>query len=219
VAAEIPGQSLLGSMETMLQNNISRHAYTQRGGWYVGYSDTVFQHVDLINKPYASADGRVVQTWINGKPFDKSKRYVKAGFYGHSYELGQVSRTTGGVNVKFFELANPDDYASPITVVDPLATSNIIVLNRIKQVAPDSFLHPIHTMRRYIDSLPGNTITKAQFDVGRVVNVDTTKVSVNANGERVSPESPLPANAPTAFINQPIEGLGPDWSSSNTSKH
>lgn len=211
VAAEIPGQSIKSSMETMLGNNIHRHAYRQRGGWYVGYSDTVFQHVDLLNKPYASADGRVVKTWIHGVPFDISKRYVKAGFYGHSYELGQISRTKGGVNQKFFALANPDDYSSAITVVDPVNTENIVVLNVIKQVAPDAFLHPVHTIRRFLDSLPDNTVKEAQYAVGRVVNVDSTQVYVDPILGRVSPASPLPANAPLPFINQPIEGFGPDW--------
>ena len=212
VAAEVPGQSLKSSMETMLSNNINRHAYLQRGGWYVGYSDTVFQHVDLINKPYASADGRVVKTWIHGVPFDISKRYVKVGFYGHSYEMGQVSRTKGGVNQKYFELANPDDYSSAITVVDPLNTENIVVLNQIKQVAPDAFLHPVHTMRRFLDSLPNKTVTEAQFGTGRVVNVDTTQIHIDPVLGRVSPESPLPAYSPSGEFNQPIEGLGPDWS-------
>ncbi len=216
VVAEVQGQSLVAAMETMLQNNISRHAYTQRGGWYVGYSDTVFQHLDLINKPYASADGRVVQTWIKGAPFDLSKRYVKAGFYGHSYAVGQVSRTSGGVNAKYFALADADDYSSALTVVEPKALNNIIVMNKIKQVAPDRYLHPIQAMRRFIDSLPGKVITEAQFGLGRVVNVDTTKVYIDANGERLSPASPLPANAPTPFINQPIDGFGPDWSSSSS---
>ncbi len=216
VTAEIPGQSLIGSMETMLSNNISRQAYTQRGGWYVGYSNTVFQHLDLINKPYASADGRVVKTWIKGIPFDPSKRYVKTGFYGHSYELGQVSRTTGGVNSQFFELADADDYSSVVTVVPPKATKNILVMNKIKQVAPDRYLHPIHTIRRFLDSLPGRTITEAPFKVGRVINVDSTKIYIDANGDRLSPESALPANAPTPFISQPIEGLGPSWISRST---
>ena len=232
VAAEVPGQSLVGSMETMLSNQFNRNTYLQRGGWYVGYSDTVYQHIDVINKPYASADGRVVKTWIKGEPFDISKRYVKVGFYGHTYEIGQVARTKGGVNPKFFELKDPDDYASKIKAVEPVNSENIVVLNQLKQVAPDAFLSPVHTMRRFLDSLPGNTVTEAQFGPGRVENVDTTKVFVNGaphnppfninpagwydpkvpNGERISPKSDLPAYAPIPHINQPIEGFGPDWS-------
>jgi 2',3'-cyclic-nucleotide 2'-phosphodiesterase (5'-nucleotidase family) len=228
VAAEVPGQSLVGSMETMLNNQFSRNTYLQRGGWYVGYSDSVYQHIDVINKPYASADGRVVKTWINGVPFDISKRYMKVGFYGHTYEIGQVSRTKGGVNPKFFELKDPDDYSSRIRAVDPVNSENIVVLNALKQVAPDAFLSPVHTMRRYLDSLPGNTVTEADFGTGRVVNVDTTKVFANGPyhpkfnplsqynpkvpmGERISPEAALPDYAPIPFINQPVEGFGPSW--------
>ena len=230
VAAEVPGQSLVGSMETMLSNQFNRNTYLQRGGWYVGYSDSVYQHVDVINKPYASADGRVVKTWINGVPFDISKRYVKVGFYGHTYEIGQVARTKGGVNPMFFELKDPDDYSSKIKAVDPVNSENIVVLNALKQVAPDAFLSPVHTMRRFLDSLPGNFVTEAQFGTGRVVNVDTTKVFINGApagpktnpggwpmnmkvpaGERISPEVALPAYAPMGHINQPVEGFGPSW--------
>jgi len=230
VAAEVPGQSLVGSMETMLSNQFNRNTYLQRGGWYVGYSDSVYQHVDVINKPYASADGRVVKTWIHGVPFDISKKYVKVGFYGHTYEIGQVARTKGGVNPMFFELKDPDDYSSKVKAVEPVNSENIVVLNALKQVAPDAFLSPVHTMRRFLDSLPGNTVTEAQFGEGRVVNVDTTKVFINGApagpmtnpggwdmnlkvpaGERISPESPLPAYAPMDHINQPVEGFGPSW--------
>lgn len=104
--------------------------------------------------------------------------------------------------------------AKVATVINQIradADENIVVLNKIKQVAPDAFLHPVHTMRRFLDSLPGNTVTEAQFGLGRVVNVDTTQIYINDDGERVSPEAPLPENAPLPYTNQPIEGFGPDW--------
>jgi len=76
VAAEFPATSLLASFETLLENVFSRHAFRQRGGWYRGFSDSVSQYVDLINRPFTAAGGRIVKTWIHGEPIDLSKHYV-----------------------------------------------------------------------------------------------------------------------------------------------
>jgi len=117
--------------------------------------------------------------------------------YGHSYPLGQVSRSPGGIKSKYFGLSDPDDYTSDILAYEPKNSENIIVLNKVKQVAPDNYLHPVHVFRRYLDKLSGKRVTEAQFGVGRVVNVDSNDPSL--------PVAPLPG------ITQHIEGLGPEF--------
>ena len=45
---------------------------------------------------------------------------------------------------KFFQLDDPDDYTSLITLADPVNSEGVIVGATVLQVAPDNFLHPVH---------------------------------------------------------------------------
>lgn len=206
--ADFSGQSIEGSLETILAAVFNRNAFLQRGGWYVGLAN-MKQKIDLKNRPFSSSSGRVVETTIGGQPIDPSKRYVFASCYGHGNPLDEVCRTGGGANHMFFQLADPDDYSSEITLVAPLNDSKIIDGAKVKQVAPDNYLHPVHALRRYLDSLPGNTVTALQFGEGRVTTVDST---VPGN----LPQDPAeqigqPDNTPDPTLVQPPFGAGPKF--------
>ena len=167
------------------------------------------QKIDLKNRPFSSSSGRTVSLSVGGQPLDLSKRYVFASCYGHGNPMDEVCRTSGGANFKFFELANGDDYSSNITLADPLNTENIIVGATVLQVAPNNFLHPVHALRRYLDSLPDRTVTEAQFGVGRVITVDSTAAP---GGTALQPESEQigqPDNTPDPGFVQPPFGAGP----------
>jgi hypothetical protein len=125
--------------------------------------------------------------------------------------MDEVCRTSGGANFKFFQLADGNDYTSAITLADPLATENIIVGAAVKQVAPNNFLHPVHALRRYLDSLPDRTVTEAQFGAGqgRVLTVDSD-VAGNPSVPK-SDQIGQPDNTPDPGFVQPPFGAGPKF--------
>jgi len=209
--ADFSGQSIKKSLDTVLDAVFNRNVFLQRGGWYIGSNMT--QTIDLKNRPFSSSSGRIVSMKINGAPLDIGKRYVFASCYGHGNPMDEVCRTGGGANFKFFALADGDDYTSAITLAEPLATDNIIVGPNVKQVAPDHFLHPVYALRRYLDSLPGNEVTEAQFGVGRVTLVDSdTKDSLNQYPEATeSDQIGQPDNTPDTGFVQPPFGAGPKF--------
>ncbi len=217
--ADFSGASIEGSLNTILGAVFDRNVFMQRGGWYVGLAN-MSQKIDLKNRPFSSSSGRIVETMIGGMPIDAGKRYVFASCYGHGNALDEVCRTGGGANHKFFQLANADDYNSDITLSEPVNKVGIITGPRVKQVAPDNYLHPVHALRRYLDSLTDNTITAAQFGSGqgRVVTVDS-----KSPGNLPQPESEQigqPDNTPDASFVQPPFGAGPDFFSGNiNTKH
>ncbi len=170
--ADFSGQSIQNSLNTILGAVFDRNVFMQRGGWYLGLAN-MKQTIDLKNRPFSSSGGRVVETKIGGAALDLGKRYVFASCYGHGNPLDDVCRTGGGANFKFFELADANDYASTIILVDPVNTEGVIIGATVKQVAPDNFLHPVHALRRYLDDLLGNTVTEFSLDLGRVVTVDS----------------------------------------------
>ncbi len=212
--ADFSGASIEGSLETILGAVFNRNAFMQRGGWYVGLAN-MEQKVDLRNRPFGSSGGRVVETMIGGQPLDPGKRYVFASCYGHGNALDEVCRTGGGAHHKFFQLSDPDNYASEITLAEPVNTVGIITGATVKQVAPDNYLHPVHALRRYLDSLPNNTVTEAQFGVGqgRVVTVDSTTAGNPAESESV--QIGQPGNTPDVTFVQPPFGAGPTFFSGN----
>ena len=122
-----------------------------------------------------------------------------------------MCRTSGGANHKFFQLDDPDDYTSLITLADPVNSEGVIVGATVLQVAPDNFLHPVHALRRYLDSLPGRLVTEAQFgaDHGRVVTVDS-KDPGNLPQDR-SEQIGQPDNTPDPTLVQPPFGAGPSF--------
>ncbi len=208
--ADFSGQSIQDSLSTILGLVFDRNAFMQRGGWYIGLAN-MEQKIDLKNRPFGSSSSRIVETKISGKPLDLSKRYVFASTYGHGDPLDNVSRTGGGANIRFFQLADADDYASAITLVEPVNSEGIILGPVVKQVAPDNFLHPVHALRRYLDSLPDNTVTAARFGAGqgRVVTVDS-----NAPGNLPQLESEQIGqvdNTPDGSFVQPPFGAGPTF--------
>jgi len=212
--ADFSGQSIQNSLNTILGAVFDRNVFMQRGGWYLGLAN-MEQKIDLKNRPFSSSGSRVVETKIGGQPLDLSKRYVFASCYGHGNPLDDVCRTGGGANHKFFELSDPDDYASAITLVEPINKEGVITGPVVKQVAPDNFLHPVHALRRYLDSLPNNTVTEAQFGTGqgRVVTVDSKRP-----GNLPQPESEQigqPDNTPDTTFVQPPFGAGPSFFSGN----
>ena len=212
--ADFSGESIEGSLNSILDAVFDRNVFLQRGGWYVGLAN-ITQKIDLKNRPFSSSGGRIVETMIGGKPVDPSKRYVFASCYGHGNALDEVCRTGGGANHKFFQLADADDYNSAITLTDPVNRLGIIIGPQVKQVAPDNYLHPVHALRRYLDSLADNTITAAQFGSGqgRVVTVDS-----KAPGNLPQPESEQIGqadNTPDTSFVQPPFGAGPSFFSGN----
>ena len=208
--ADFSGQSIQNSLNTILGAVFDRNVFMQRGGWYLGLAN-IEQKVDLKNRPFSSSGSRVVETKIGGQPLDLGKRYVFASCYGHGNPLDDVCRTGGGANFKFFQLADPDNYASAITLAEPVNSEGVIIGPTVKQVAPDNFLHPVHALRRYLDSLPDNTVTDAQFGTGqgRVTTVDSKNP-----GNLPQPESEQIGqadNTPDTSFVQPPYGAGPKF--------
>ena len=121
----------------------------------------------------------------------------------HGEALDRICRTSGGSNHLFFELADADDYSSSISLVPAINTEAIITGPRVKQVLPDRFVHPVHMMRRYLDSLPGRTVTAADTALGRIQTVDSTRVG--------NPQVPAPVSKIDPTLIQPPEGAGPKF--------
>ena len=200
--AEFSGKSILDSMETVLTAVYDRNPFLQRGGWYVGMANMT-QKIDLDNRPFSSSGGRIVETTIGGVKLDPSKRYLFASCFPHGEALDRICRTSGGTNHMFFELADADDYRSGISLVPPLNSEGIVNGPRVKQVAPDRFVHAVHLMRLYLDSLPGRTVTGDMVAVGRVQTVDSTQAG--------NPPVPAPVSEIDPTLIQPPEGAGPKF--------
>ena len=208
--ADFSGQSIQNSLNTILGAVFDRNVFMQRGGWYLGLAN-MEQKIDLKNRPFSSSGSRVVETKIGGQALDLGKRYVFASCYGHGNPLDDVCRTGGGANHKFFQLADADDYTSEITLAEPVNSEGVVIGSNVKQVAPDNFLHPVHALRRYLDGLPDNTVTEAQFGTGqgRVVTVDSKNP-----GNLPQPESEQIGqsdNTPDTTLVQPPFGAGPKF--------
>jgi 2',3'-cyclic-nucleotide 2'-phosphodiesterase (5'-nucleotidase family) len=208
--ADFSGQSIQKSLDTILGAVFDRNPFMQRGGWYLGLANMT-QTIDLRNRPFSSSGGRIVQTTIGGKPLNLGKRYVFASCYGMGNPLDDVCRTGGGADFEFFELADGDDYTSPITLVDPKPLNLPIIMGPVvHQLAPDTYLHPVAAMRRYLDSI-GGLVTEAQFGAnhGRVVTVDS---SVSGNpAEALDLQISQPDNTPDPTFVQPPFGAGPTF--------
>lgn len=201
--AELPGSTLQASFGQIADRVFDRNPYRQAGGWYVSISHNMRQKIDLVNRPGNSTESRIVETTLNGETIDISKTYLFVSCYSHGFEMGHICRTPGGFNTKMFEVANPDDYMSTISVVAPKNTTRIVQGSAIKQVAPDRYLHPVALMRRYLDTLPGRLITEAQFGKGRIQHVNSLLPG--------NPSSPAPTNSLLPEIVQPVEGTGPQY--------
>jgi hypothetical protein len=206
--ADFSGQAIQNSLDVILGAVFNRNAFLQRGGWYLGLAN-MEQKLDLKNRPFSSSSGRIVQTLIGGIPLDLSKRYVFASCYGHGNPLDDVCRTGGGANFRFFALADGTDYKSDISLTTPVNDMNIIVGPVVKQVAPDNFLHPVHALRRYLDDLPDNEVTEAQFGVGRITTVDSTVYPNMPEDE--ADQIGQPDNTPDTTLVQPPFGAGPKF--------
>ena len=196
--ADFSGQALEKSLNEILAAVFDRNPFQQRGGWYLGLANTD-QLVDLDNRPFSSSGGRIVETKIGGAPLDGSKRYVFASCYAQGDAIDQVCRTGGGANHMFFELADADDYNSTMLLVPPAVPPNPAAL--VKRYAPFRFVHPVHMVRRYLDD--NGEVTEAQFGVGRIMTVDSTR----AGNPPVA--APIPEPDPT-FV-QPPQGAGPKF--------
>lgn len=216
--ADFSGASIQNSLNTILGAVFDRNVFMQRGGWNVGVAN-IESTVDLKNRPFSSSSGRIVDIKIGGKALDTGKRYVFASCYGHGNPLDEVCRTGGGANFKFFELANADDYSSDISLTGPVNSENVIVGSTVLQVAPNNFLHPVHAIRRYLDSLPGKTVTEAQFGAGqgRIITVDS-KNPGNVP-QPLSEQIGQPDNTPDTTLVQPPFGAGPLFFSGSIAGH
>jgi len=200
--ADFSGQSIEKSLNEILAAVFNRNPFLQRGGWYVGLSNMT-QKIDLDHRPFSSSSGRIVETDIGGQKLDPSKRYIFASCYGHGNALDEVCRTGGGANHMFFALSDLDDYNSTINLMPPKNNSDVIDGMAVKQVAPDAYLHPVHALRRYIDTLPGHVVHGADYAVGRIQTVDSTQ----AGNPPVAP----PVAAPDPTFVQPPQGAGPKF--------
>lgn len=198
--AEFSGKVIENDLERVLDAVFNRNPFLQRGGWYVGLANMT-QKIDLDNRPFSSSGGRIVETTIGGEKLDPSKRYVFASCFPHGDALDRICRTNGGSGHQFFELADADDYHSGISLVPPLNTVGIVQGPRIKQVAPDRYVHPVHLMRLYLDSLPLQTVTAAMVATGRIQTVDSTVAG--------NPPVAAPVSVIDPSLIQPPEGAGP----------
>ncbi len=207
--AEFSGQSIEGSLNTILGAVFDRNPFLQRGGWYLGLAN-MEQKIDLDNRPFSSSSGRIVESTIGGAPLDPGKRYLFASCYGHGNPLDEVCRTGGGAGFQYYALNDPDDYASTLSLVPPVTPEQIIVGTTVKQVAPDTFLHPVHALRRWLDD-HDNMVYGADFAIGRIKTVDSTTVG----NPEVNP--PVPAYDPTLV--QPPQGAGPTFFSGIIGDH
>lgn len=210
--AEFSGLVIDQDLEVVLSAVFNRNPFLQRGGWYLSFSSNMTQTLDLKNRPLSSSGGRIIETRIGDAPLDPSKRYVFASCFPHGDPLDRICRTFGGVGHLFYELGDANNYASAIALVNPISTEAIIQGPVIKQVAPDRFLHPVHVLRRHLDSLPGKLVTNAQFGVGRVATVDSTKLVDGMPEPVADPESQynvLNDNTPDTSLIQPPFGAGP----------
>jgi hypothetical protein len=102
----------------------------------------------------------------------------------------------------FFTLSDPDDYTSAIGLTTPVNNEQVISGPVVRQVAPDSFLHPVHAIRLFLDNI-GGTVTDAGFGRGRIQTVDSTKTG--------NPTVPPPVSEPSANFAQPPQGAGPEF--------
>jgi 2',3'-cyclic-nucleotide 2'-phosphodiesterase (5'-nucleotidase family) len=197
---DFSGQAISTSLEEILSAVFNRNPFLQRGGWYLGLAN-MSQEIDLDNRPFGSSGGRIVKTRIGNDTLDTSKRYVFASCYAHGDAIDAVCRTGGGANHMFFELANPDDYTSPISIVDPVLLPST---GPVRRVAPFRYVHPVHLLRRHLDE--SGTVTEDDYGVGRVKTVDSRK---QVNGEYLPATAPVPEPDPT-FV-QPPQGAGPNF--------
>ncbi len=198
--ADFSGARIQSDLEVVLSAVFNRNPFLQRGGWYVGLANMT-QQIDLDNRPFSSSGGRIVNTTIGGMKLDTSKRYRFASCFPHGEAIDRVCRTSGGTNHLFFELADADNYASDISLVPPVNSEAIITGPRVKQILPDRFVHPVHMLRRYLDSLPDNTVTAADVVTGRIQTVDSTIAG--------NPAVPAPVSEVDPSFIQPIQGAGP----------
>lgn len=207
---EFAGQAIEASLEEILAAVFNRNPYLQRGGWYLGLANMT-QEIDLDNRPFSSSSGRIVGTMIGGSPLDTSKRYVFASCYAHGDAIDRVCRTGGGSDHQFFELADATDYTSTISIVPPIdPPSPFPPTGPVKRVAPFKYVHPVHLLRRHLDSI--DTVTEANYGVGRIKTVDSRKQVGGAY-----PEVPPPVPEPDPTFVQPPQGAGPEFFSGITS--
>ena len=205
---DFSGQSIQKSLDTVLGAVFDRNPFMQRGGWYIGLSNMT-QTIDLRNRPFSSSGGRIVQTKIGPAPLNLGKRYVFASCYGMGNPLDEVCRTGGGANFQFFDLADGDDYTSAINLVDPQPLTLPVIMGPVvHQLAPDNYLHPVHALRRYLDSI-GGEVMAAEFGPGRVVTVDSSTTGNPA--EDASLQINQPDNTPDPTFVQPPYGAGPTF--------
>jgi len=200
--AEFSGVSIENGLEGVLGAVFDRNPYLQRGGWYLGLSNMT-QKIDLDNRPFSTSGGRIVQTTIGGVPLDTSKRYTFASCFPHGDAVDRVCRTSGGSGHQFFALSDIDDYNSALSLFAPVNAEGLIKVGQpvvIKQTAPDAYLHPVHVLRRYLDSIGGN-VNGVNYALGRIQTVDSTKPG--------NPASAGPVSAVDASLIQPIQGAGP----------
>lgn len=211
VAADFSGSAIERSLSGVLKNVFDPNPFIQRGGWYLGLSSNMSQKIDVINLPKSTSGSRIVETRIDGVLINPGKRYILASCYGHTFPDGRVCRTDGGANAAYFELSDPEDYNSAIALVEPMSPPGGLPLinnkapispyasNPIFRSTPDNYVHPIHLIRRYLDSI-GGAITDAKFGIGRVQHVDSTSKFLDPAD---LPKSKMPG------IIQPVEGSGP----------
>lgn len=210
VAADYNGYVIEQNLDGILANVFHRNPYVQRGGWYLGLSNNIRQRVDVVRRPLSTSGWRIVDTKVNGKLIDHSKRYIIASCYGHTFALGRSCRSEGGANTLFFTLEDGDDYSSALGFVEPLAVEGLIDNKTpgspIRRAAPDNYLHPVHALRRYLEQI--GIITDANSGVGRVLHVNSREVDPLTKTYKLDPiENHHDHDAPA--IVQTIEGEGP----------
>ena len=155
---------------------------------------------------------------IDGAKVDDSKLYTLASCYPHGNPTDEVCRTAGATNLRFITAAQETtgptdihgnrqlDMSGGFAVVDPVVTeAQLPVFDPtrtplFRKVAPDNFVHPVDSLRRY---LAFHTVNERDDGLGRV-----EVVGADPNDPRRGvPVSEYGGDG----IVQPTQGVGAEW--------
>jgi sulfur-oxidizing protein SoxB len=215
--AEYSGGRLKLQWESILTNVFDPNPYRQRGGWFLGFTNNMHFDIRLSDDfPRSISYGtRIANVTIDDgsgpQSIDDSKIYTLVSCYPHGNPTDEVCRTAGATNMRFITAGQETtgitdifgnrqlDMSGGFAVLPPVNDENIFNFARFAgggplflKVAPDGFVHPVDSLRRYFAT---HDVTVADHGLGRVNAVDSVPVS----------EFGGPG------IVQPTQGAGAEW--------
>jgi 2',3'-cyclic-nucleotide 2'-phosphodiesterase (5'-nucleotidase family) len=220
--AEYSGGRLRLQWESILNNVFDPNPYRQRGGWFLGFTNNMHFDIRLSDDfPRSISYGtRIANVTIDDglgggpKRLDDSKLYTLVSCYPHGNPTDEVCRTAGATNMRFITAKQETtgitdifgnrqldmgDITSGYDVLPPVNDENIFDFKRFAmggplflKVAPDGFVHPVDSMRRYFAA---HDVTVLDHGLGRVNAVDPVPVSEHGGVDIV----------------QPTQGAGAEW--------